>query len=378
MLRCLRGPIGLALLLAATAGQAQAQYGYGGYGWGGWGGGGGSTVQGDYARGLGSMAFGEGLFNLNTAQANSINSDTAMRWNQANWATQHAINISYYYRRQRRRERIDNYAASTYDRLRNTPNEYDIENGDALNVALDELLNPKIYGSTIRTIRTPLSHQVIRSIPFQHASEAITVCLDSLSAKEGWPPALRTEEFKPYRDDLEKNIDNALAEDEKGDLMPETIQKVTDSVIRLNEKFEATVPPASKDYLPGKNHIKALMANAEMLHSPDVEQILAGIEKYPGTTVGDLLGFMHAFNLRFAPAKTPRQREIYQQLYPTLDGLRDKATETAAGGVEAATKNALSAASNAVGTAEKDVSSAAAGFFGQPAWEIKKKNGNNK
>ena len=37
-----------------------------------------------------------------------------------------------------------------------------------------------------------------------------------------------------------------------------------------------------------------------------------------------LLGFMHAYNLRFAPATTRKERQIYQQLYGTLDQTRDQ------------------------------------------------------
>src|SRR5208337_2165664 len=70
----------LALIQGACA-QAQWGYpgGYGGYGWGGWGG---QTAQGDIARGLGAYAMGAGYYNQQTAVANSINTDTVMRWNQ--------------------------------------------------------------------------------------------------------------------------------------------------------------------------------------------------------------------------------------------------------------------------------------------------------
>src|SRR5689334_22049643 len=135
MLRALRLTIGVGVLLTIASGGAHAQYGYdygypggyGGYGWGGWG----ATPQGDMARGLGAFAMGAGSYNVQTAQANSINADTVMRWNQANWETQHAINISYYYRRMRRRERNIRVQGDIYDRLRNHPNQTDIENGDA-------------------------------------------------------------------------------------------------------------------------------------------------------------------------------------------------------------------------------------------------------
>src|SRR3954467_6430321 len=42
----------------------------------------GSTVQGDGLRGLGIFYDGAGRFELNSAQARSIDADTMMRWNQ--------------------------------------------------------------------------------------------------------------------------------------------------------------------------------------------------------------------------------------------------------------------------------------------------------
>ena len=70
-------------------------YGYGGYGWGGWGG----TVQGDIARGLGYFNMGAGIYNRETAQARSINTDTAMRWNEYVYRSQQEGTREYYARR---------------------------------------------------------------------------------------------------------------------------------------------------------------------------------------------------------------------------------------------------------------------------------------
>ena len=67
-----------------------------------------------------------------------------------------------------------------------------------------------------------------------------------------------------------------------------------------------------------------------MLKTPAIDVLLAGVEKRPDTTMGDLLAFAQAFNLRFGPATTPQQRAIYARLFPALDGLRD---EIAAAGV---------------------------------------------
>jgi len=96
--------LSLALLVVAAVGgePCRAQYyyppGYAGYGWNGWGGGGsgGSTVQGDVARGMGMFAAGAGVYNEKSAVAASINTDTAMRWNQYMWQSQQEANRRYH------------------------------------------------------------------------------------------------------------------------------------------------------------------------------------------------------------------------------------------------------------------------------------------
>ena len=87
--RVLRSAAALAVAVVVFPGtMVRAQYGGyypGGYGgWGGWGGGG--TVAGDTARGLGAFAAGAGQYNVDTAQAASINTDTTMRWNNYVWS----------------------------------------------------------------------------------------------------------------------------------------------------------------------------------------------------------------------------------------------------------------------------------------------------
>ncbi len=101
----------------------------------------------------------------------------------------------------------------------------------------------------------------------------------------------------------------------------------------------------------------------KMLYSPKVEEILAELEDYQGTTLGDLLSFMQAFNLRFAPANSFRQRRIYLKLYPLLP---EQANGPAgAGGVAQVTQAAESAGANAV----DGMKSAAVDFFKDMDWK---------
>jgi len=357
MIRTIRLTIVVVAVLSA-AGEARAQYGYGypygygGYGWGGWG----STPGSSMVRGLGMFSMGRGLYNLNTAQARSINTNTAMRWNnwlfqatQAN-AERHAARVKA------KEERTIKLQAEIQDRLRNHPEQRDITDGDALNVLLDVLLNPATADTSLQQIKTPLRHDVIHDIPFEYASEGMTVCLDRMTMDGQWPLALRVEAFGPERERLRKAVAAALEEDKEGNLEPETIQAVQAAIDQLRLKFEKIVPQDSPDYIPAQDTIKAMNGLTKMLYSPMMEKILAELEDYQGTTLGDLLGFMQAFNLRFAPANSYRQRQIYLRLYPMLaEQANSGSLGSGVGGVSAVASGAVNTAEKAGGAAIKTV-----------------------
>jgi hypothetical protein len=315
------------VLLALPATTASAQYGgygggYGGgyYGWGGWG----ATPVGDIARGMGAYAQGVGVYNVETAQARSINADTMMRWNSYMWASQNALNREHYTRMLAERERNKTMTDQILTRLRDNPTPADIERGDALNVILEQLSDPRIHSSALRMTRVPIKNTWIKEIPFHYASEAVTLSLHSMSSDDNWPTALRGDNFKAEREGFRKAIDAALEQDKEKDLTPETIQNVRKAIDRLRDKVETGIPKDSKDYIDAEHYLKALYGMAKMLENPVLDQVLASLEKYDGTTVADLLAFMQMFNLRFGSATTPRERGLYQNLWPLLDQQRDQ------------------------------------------------------
>ena len=68
-----------------------------------------------------------------------------------------------------------------------------------------------------------------------------------------------------------------------------------------------------------------------MLDRAKVDAILKDLGKYKGTTVGDLIAFMHSLNLRFGRAETNAQRDLYTRLNSVLaDKLAKSAPEVAA------------------------------------------------
>ena len=61
-----------------------------------------------------------------------------------------------------------------------------------------------------------------------------------------------------------------------------------------------------------------------LLEKPDIGPALVELRKIQDTMVGNLLGFMHAFNLRFGVATTLKEKQAYQRLYAILDKTRDE------------------------------------------------------
>src|SRR5262245_30347355 len=98
----------LTAVLAAGGVSAHAQYGrYGG--WGGWGGAG-STVQGSIASGMGNFAAGAGQYNVQTAQARSINAQTAMQFNDYMYAVNKQNAATNLARRQQQQKNVNESA----------------------------------------------------------------------------------------------------------------------------------------------------------------------------------------------------------------------------------------------------------------------------
>ena len=96
-------------------------------------------------------------------------------------------------------------------------------------------------------------------------------------------------------------------------------------------RAEKLLPRNTRDRNEVDRYLKALHGLIGMLDTPALDVILSGVDKRPEATLGELLAFMDAFNLRFGQATTPRQRMVYQELYPKLVALRDEVAPLLAG-----------------------------------------------
>jgi len=316
------------LSLAALSGQARAQwgygyypYGYGGYGWGGWGG----TAQGSIARGLGYFNMGAGIYNRETAIARSINTDTLMRWNQYVYLSQREATREYFARRNAAIAKDKNAYDALMKRMQENPTAHDVENGDALNAALDQLSDPRIHSSALRMADTPISARSIRDIPFTNASDGVSFSLSQLKASSQWPAVLLEPRFSGERAEFETLVDEIRKENtENGPISPGTISKLRGVIARLRDKLAAMPLEDTAENQEALKFVKTATALTRLLEKPEIDEVLNELKKIEKTTVGNLLAFMQTFNLRFAPAATPRQRMVYNELYPVLAQTRDR------------------------------------------------------
>jgi hypothetical protein len=320
------GAITIALALAGGSAEAQPFYG-GGYWGGGYGGygGAGSTVQGSMLQGAGMAAMGLGRYNVDTAQARSINAQTAMQWNQYMYESEKEGNRVYYELNQQKLAREKGDYKAVKDRLRTNPNSVDIADGNALNIALEDLKNPNMFQKAVYAGgKMKLGGQAIRNIPFQYASAGISTSVHQLT-QGGAPPVLKNNPaFDTDREKLRAIAADIRKEAEQlGSPKPETIKKAKDQIMATKAKVEATFPQSSQDRRDAEKYIKSLYCLASMLETPAINVLLAGVENRPEATIGDLLGFMSAYNLRFGASETNDQGQVYMMLYPMIAKLRD-------------------------------------------------------
>jgi len=281
----------------------------------------GSTLQGDYLRGLGFAEIGLGVLEVDDAVARSINTDTAMRWNDYLVAATRDQTRNYVMRRQHQiDEDRENYKKDRA-RIRNTPEARDVRVGSALNEKLRELLDPAIPESSFRYKPLVISGDVIRRIPFKIEGDLV-FSMHRLTAtgKHKWPPALQDPKFAREREAYERAVDAVIDQQIEGKMTIAAMKAVEIAVDGLLNRLDQVLPPSrATEYLQAKNRLIDFKKTATRLIPSHKMQIVIGkMEKYSGRNVHDLIVFMRDNSLEFASAETPEERSLFPELYTDL------------------------------------------------------------
>lgn len=317
MRRTILTGLALGLLLAAGL-PARAQY----YGWGGWGGGS-TTAYGDFARGMGVFASGIGQMNLNDAQARSINANTAMQWNNYEWAINQSLYAEYNRRLIERGQETAKNINEIQQRLRNNPTPLDVNSGRALNAILDDFQNPKVQAEAQKVSeREMVPAKVVKQVPFFYSSDPFTFSLHAYMDNEiELPEPLKAKEFEADRKLIRELVDQARKEDLEAAEKPvsdETHKKLAEATRALRTKFEAMYKPNTPEYIKTEPFLKTLTGFTTLLKSSDFEKELAKLKEDQQVSLHELLSFMSIYSLRFAPAENAEEKAAYAQLYPIM------------------------------------------------------------
>jgi hypothetical protein len=316
--------LALSLTLGAGASARAQAYppGYGAYGWPGWGAG--HTVAGSTAAGMGAFAAGAGQYNLNTAAARQVNVQTAEQYNDYMYERTKEHAADYYRRLAQESARNKQDYNQIHDRILNDPDTRDLQNGDTLNAIYMEITAPKQYARTLQAADMPIAGSMVKEIPFTYASEAMTYSLEQLTTPSNIPTIFSDPAFAETRKGLRAVADRLRKGAAAGKAPdPADLQELRGGLDQARAILGSTRVQGTADAkADGEKYLKALYGLTKMIESPAYDVFLAGVEKIPTVPLRDVLSFMHAFNLRFGPAKSPEQREIYAQLYGTLSDLR--------------------------------------------------------
>jgi hypothetical protein len=264
--------------------------------------------------GLGSFARGEGAYAVDKAKADAINLTTMLKWNKA--LREHQAQV----KAQKEHDAVvDEVGRETRVAGVNAMN------GSTLNGMLLEILDsdPGVVRSS--RIATPLGAAAIRAIPFEFDSEAITICLDQMTGQDPLPQMLMDPQYDADRQALKVAVNSALAEDRKGPVSDATLDRLKAASAKFRADFQANSSGLEPGYIEAHDFLSTVDGLSRVLGDQAMKAFLSTLADGEERTVGDLIAFMNAFNLRFGPATTAEQRDIYARLIPALAAVRDQA-----------------------------------------------------
>ena len=287
----------------------------------------GSTPAGDYLRGAGIEAVGLGLYNLNTARAESIHVNTYIRFDRYLGEVMMAGRKRYAEQNRRMMERLKAGYDKIQRRYSENPDQYNVLKGDALNKDLDFLNDPKIADSAYRLAPITISIEDIRRIPFHRADKNVVFSMERLSFQGigKWPVALQDDYYAPERKHYEDVLDDALERMIEQKMPDSVIVRYEAAIQTLISKIDAKFGTANQtlQYKEAKDRLREMKKSAALLKITDLQLVMSELDTYHGKTIDDLRRFMQRHNLRFASAETASERKLYPDLHKWMMAVRE-------------------------------------------------------
>ena len=254
-----------------------------------------------------------------------------MRWND--YLYQANTEAARRYVARRRENSANNRAMreAILTRVRDNPTSHDIEMGDALNAAVNQLTDPRISSAALRLASAPIEAKVIQDIAFRNAAEAVTIVLSQIRHVTKWPTALEAPRFAAEKAEFE-----ALGRaSDQGRRRRGGLFRHSEVGSRFGRQTacqpRGRTPRRDRAREEATRFLKTFAGLVRLLERPDTTEAFNQLRTVETTTLGNLLAFMEIYNLRFGQATTPRQRAIYRDLSAKIDAVRDQVVKPASG-----------------------------------------------
>ncbi len=278
----------------------------------------GITGLGNLHAGEGAYLQGTGQFLLNSAMAEEIGARTAMMTNQYMYQAQREANSRFTLRKVVQHEHLAAMRRRIQERLVFDPTERDITVGDALTAAAEVVKRHKPFRGDPGQLSAAIPARWLADLTFSLPADNVRINLGGLSNADQWPVGLRDNRYAAERDRYETAIGRVIRESRRGGASAETLGLLDTSIEQLCLKLETAQPLDFYNREEAKQRVTELAATARMLHSRPAGEALQDLMTSRPRTLGALIGFMTAHNLRFGPARTARQRKAHQDFYPVL------------------------------------------------------------
>ena len=285
---------------------------------------------------------GLGWYNLRTAQANSTNVDSMIRWKKGlreiqkeRWAQVAELHAKQEAQKKLRHEEIVHRREEFERQLRYNPTPADIHSGKALNALLYDLTDPDIHDSDWqgKTVKLPegmsVKDLVFRFTPQSGSSQTSrtlskgVIALSRLSVSGSqWPTMLSGPEIAKERLAYETAYAKVSDEILAGEFDLKSVHAMDDSIHALRQKVQTAVSEDRGFRVEATKYVDDLIDGTRMFDASTADyarEMLKDTNDHEAATVAELVAFTLKYRLQFAGSeRSPITRELYVKLFAAM------------------------------------------------------------
>lgn len=270
-----------------------------------------------YLNGAGNVINAQGQYMVQAQQANVIKQQSK----SAKLDNQRKAFDEWMYERDRTPTAEDERVRSQMEQLRrslNDPPVTEIWSAKTLNEILADVQKRQAGGSGIRGPDIPLDESIVGHINVSTGVSTASIGPLKSGGKLSWPVLLKNSYYKEDRDRMNELAPKVLREAADGNLEPDTINGMTESINNLYALLKSQIRDVpSNQYIAAKRYVNELNDAVKVLQSDEASKFVTRSLSAKGNSVGELVDNMTKQGLKFAAA-TSGDQTAYTALHSAM------------------------------------------------------------